>query len=105
MSPCSPVASHVGLWPSVHVRRTLESCSLALLHHGRLRVGHARREQRALWSTRASETPICLLAHTCRAGEDVKYTGSAEKQLQNKILKITEKTNMWTDVAEMMELI
>lgn len=61
-----PVASYVALWPTVHVGGALESSvSLALLHHGGLRMGHAGRKQGALWCARTPEASVRLLAHTC----------------------------------------
>lgn len=65
--PSLPAACHVPLLPAVHVRRALKrSVALALLHHRRLCVGHAWRQQGALWRARTAEASVCLLAHTCR---------------------------------------
>ena len=78
--PSVPVASHVALWPAVHVGGALESSvSLALLHHWGLRVGHAGRKQGALWRAGTSEASVCLLAHTC--GGRIK-TGQSRRHLQ-----------------------
>lgn len=60
-----PVASHVALWPAIHVRGSLESSvSLTLLQHWGLCVGHAGRKQGALWCARASKVCVCLLVYT-----------------------------------------
>ena len=86
LQPHLPVASHVTLWPAVHVRRPLESSiSLSLLHHRGLRVGHARRKQRALWRAGTPEASVCLLAHTCGAWKEVNHSG--ETRLRRNALR------------------
>lgn len=82
-----PVASHVALWPAIHVRGTLESSvSLALLQHWGLRVGHAGRKQGTLWCAGTSKARVCLLVYTC---DGRSRTGQPHWNLQTPSFKST----------------